>query len=876
MSITLINSCIEELQIPPNKARKIDTISGYLYSLKNFMLLIKGKKEKVKNILDKLATLIKLRKAKKNEIILNEGEKGKEFFILLKGKISVLTPKINEYYMSKEEYISYLFQLKLKDQNELIYKTLSLNSNIYSIHEDSFESFIYNLSLGKTLDESYSKYFNLIIKAQKVYQHILEHKKILDSSNSQENQEKIIISPEDYIIQNSVPEEIVENTILIENYLKRLDEESNKNEDLTKENFDDNNENCKKLLNNRKKILIPGHEIFGELESGSYFGEMALEEKGSGKRNATLISSEECYIGTIDKKDYYFLLKQFIEKAHNKYLTFISTFYIFKNLSTIIWEKRYITLFINRVYEKDYFLLKEGKSIDQVFFTYKGEFELTTNKNLLEVNELIIFYKKILRELLNKNKKNSNKEMLRNCDFREEIKENDNFIMNKKFEGEKMKKMVYEKKLIKLRIISSKEIIGLLDLYTSIKYKKTDLNNENNNFRTKAYQMLSLFNCKCISCNCEVYSFPLIKFKDMCNHEDKVCELTNEVEIKKIFLMIERLKHYKNFLFESNYSKENQSKKDIKKIANKNIHKGIRNKFELYKEISNMNLKNKIINLNFAKNKTFKIRSSQRKLSNSYSNYIFSNNKNRNRHSIFNVSSQTKYKILKNNERIKIKQKFLQLPTIVDFAKNNELINKKSITEENQNLNSKNNRYSSESNNSRNSFINVDKLGKSFFSKKPLIKKHNWVSKVLVKNLVYNCLFDKFAFSSFKNSRNDYNYVKDNLKNNLKTSDERKIINIDEYKSKNKPFLIKNEEKSFSMNGINKTESNLFLKKINKSLSSISKENKIKNIKKNSGKKKIQVKDFINENNNRIYDALIYENFNKFFNERVYKQFFED
>ena len=157
-------------------------------------------------------------------------------------------------------------------------------------------------------------------------------------------------------------------------------------------------------------------------------------------------------------------------------------------------------------------------------------------------------------------------------------------------------------------------------------------------------------------------------------------------------------------------------------------------------------------------------------------------------------------------------------------------------------------------------------------------KKNNWVSKVLVKNIVYNCLFDRFAFSSLKNSRNDYNYAKDNLKKNQKTSDERKFINIHEYKSKNKPILIKNEEKSFSINEINKTESNLFLKKINKSLSSISKGNKIKikNIKKNSGNKKIKVKDFINENNNRIYDALIYENFNNFFNERVYKKFFED
>lgn len=42
-----------------------------------------------------------------------------------------------------------------------------------------------------------------------------------------------------------------------------------------------------------------------------------------------------------------------------------------------------------------------------MFFTYEGEFELTANKNLIEVNELIINYKKILKKLLNQSNINN-------------------------------------------------------------------------------------------------------------------------------------------------------------------------------------------------------------------------------------------------------------------------------------------------------------------------------------------------------------------------------------------------------------------------------------------------------------------------------------
>ena len=224
MSISLYNSCIEELEIPPNKARKIKVISGYLSSLKNFMLILKNPKESIQDILDKLSLVMKLKKIKKHQVILNEGEKGKEFYLLLRGKISVLTPKINEYYMTEEEYILYLFQLRLKDQNELIQKCISLNQSTYAISEDDFDSFVENLSLGKTINVSYSKNKILVKKAKEIFQFISEQKKNFESLyNNGITKKEIIISPEEYIIQNTVPDHIIKNTISIYNYLKHLE-----------------------------------------------------------------------------------------------------------------------------------------------------------------------------------------------------------------------------------------------------------------------------------------------------------------------------------------------------------------------------------------------------------------------------------------------------------------------------------------------------------------------------------------------------------------------------------------------------------------------------------------------------------------------------
>ena len=921
MSISLYNSCINELEIPPDKPRKIEKIAGYLKSLKNFMLLFKCKKESEKEILNKLSSVMKLRKTQKYEIIVNEGEKGKEFFVLLKGKVSVLTPKVNEYYMSEEEYISYLIQLRQYNKIELIKKCISLNQSVYPINEENFDTFLYNLSIKKTINESYSRNNTLWKKAKNIYQIISKEKNELQiNNNGIENKKKLIISPEEYIIQNSVPEEVIKNTLLIRNYLKILeskDEEKKKKEkddDMDEKSEDHYNyEKDKELLNNRNIIFIPTHEIYGDLEIGTYFGEMAMEEKGSGKRHATLIALEECYVGIVEKKEYYILLHFLIEKAQNKYINFISTFYIFKNLSLNVWEKRYMTLFINRVFEKDYLLLKEGEEIDQIYFTYKGEFEFTVNKNLIGVNELIIHYKKIMINLLSKIKnKADNKKMIKQCNYKEEIKENENFILNKKFHGDKFKKMVFEKNIIKLGIFSSKEIIGLLDIYSKI-IGKDNSNKEENTFRIKKYKMLSLLNCKCISCNCEVYSFPLNKFKDMCNNEDKVGELTNELEIQKINYMIKRLKHYKEFLYENLYKKENENKKEMKTIKDYNISRGIKNKFEPFKERSNIFCKNGVLNNNIPIQKFIYRNNYRKKLFNSCTHFICLNDsysKNKRPSKRINLLTQTIKNYNRNKEEVKMKQNCWPLPSIDDtgtihkIKKNGNGVKRNNTErkdtndhksriiifpkkEENDTLkysskdigieNNKNHNLTKKdiatntfTDDNKNNFINVDRV-RDILINKQIIKKRNWVSKILVKNLVYNHIFDKYAFTSTFNSRNNINFSHQNSKNNINKPKDLTIY-IGTTPSNEKNLIRSSNIKNLSKSKYNNTETNLFLSKGDNYFYNKSKR-MIKNIKMVNNNKKMKKENSRNDsikNNNGVYDALIFDNFNNYFNDNLY------
>ena len=93
-------------------------------------------------------------KKEKNEIIVKEGEKGDEFFLILKGKVAILVLEPKYYYMTEEEYILHLLKLKQNNENECIKQTIIQNQLIYPI-EENFDILLEELIGRKTKQGNY-------------------------------------------------------------------------------------------------------------------------------------------------------------------------------------------------------------------------------------------------------------------------------------------------------------------------------------------------------------------------------------------------------------------------------------------------------------------------------------------------------------------------------------------------------------------------------------------------------------------------------------------------------------------------------------------------------------------------------------------------
>ena len=95
------------------------------------------------------AKILKYSDKEKNEIVVEEGDKGDSFYLLLKGSCVFLVSKLTTYEMTKEEYMFHLFKLRKNNSNELLRQCLLYNNLSFPIDE-SFDVLIKNIVNKKT------------------------------------------------------------------------------------------------------------------------------------------------------------------------------------------------------------------------------------------------------------------------------------------------------------------------------------------------------------------------------------------------------------------------------------------------------------------------------------------------------------------------------------------------------------------------------------------------------------------------------------------------------------------------------------------------------------------------------------------------------
>ena len=442
---TLCDICIQALKTNPSERLEnlIKIITFYLQTLKNFMNIFKDQvqNEELEELLYNTASQLKYEHIEKNKLIFKYGDKADKFYIILKGKVTFCVPKPNQHSLTEEEYILYLIKLRYNKEFDLIKKNMENNDL-----GESFEQFVLKAlkKHEKEGDNFYSK---------KIYYHFKNIKEMIESERKNKRKEKD-------------EKEIKHENINIDDYLR------NTSIDLDSASEESNKKKKKKLLE------IYRYERTNTYESGDCFGLVGSNNK-SKKRSATAITYEDCDLAVLNRDEYKEILDKITKKARERLYKLVISQKIFTQISKRIFGNKYSHMFrFSRFYFNN-IIMEDTQIFDKVILFNSGEFILSVNKNIIELNELIVKMKKIKGKLNNIPEEQIKKDLI-------EIKENEAFNLNKKYTSNAITEYAFKKQNIIIATVNDKMMLGYPDTVDQETF-------------------IPLFNCKCISTSATGY-----------------------------------------------------------------------------------------------------------------------------------------------------------------------------------------------------------------------------------------------------------------------------------------------------------------------------------------------------------------------------------
>ena len=500
--------CIESLKIFPHHRtqQQIKIISYYLQMLKNFMSIFKDQiqNDELDEFLYNISSGLIYEHVQKNKFIFKFADKAEKFYIILKGKVDFCVPKINKVLMTENEYILFLIKLRFNDEIELIKKNLE-NNKISFNYGDNLDQFIL-----KKLDKHENEKEN--IYTEEVYLLFKKIKEIfIEKKNKFDDKEKIDeITVEQYLQRTSLTSDIINNS-----------NNSNLNNNIN------NNSSKKKFLLN-----IFQYEKTNTFEDGDCFG-LSSKSK-SHKRSSTAISIENCDLAVLDKVLYVQTLDKITTRAKERLYKLVMSHQLFIQISKITFINKYYHMFrFSRFYFNND-IMDENVPFDKIIIFTSGEFILSVNKNIFELNDLITKIKKIRGKFYNFTEKQIRADL-------NEIKENINFLNTIKYASHSITEYTNKRQNLIISTINDKMILGYPDT----------VNKEDN---------LPYFNCKCISTTATAYVVEKEMIK-LFERDGYLRTTPPKIAIQKIDFYLKRLlEHKKNIMNRIEFLEEQDKK----------------------------------------------------------------------------------------------------------------------------------------------------------------------------------------------------------------------------------------------------------------------------------------------------------------------------
>ena len=500
-----------------------------------------------KEIFEKLITFcsveIRHKKYYQGEKVFNIGDLPDNFYIILQGKVDIVKPLQKKVSISGNNYFCYLMDLLKNGDNYTFNLCIENNQKTYAIEKE---------------DISLLPYIFISINLEKINIDLpIDFSEVLSIVN---------IPPENLgltgnqVFRNYYIKEKISNiksyfpigisSDLFEKYYFIFDK------------FEKN------------EVIIYDYEKFLSLETNDYFGDSAIDSKTT--RNATIIASEDTDLGYLEMNLYQHFIGEEKSKNIKRQLNFLMKNFFFRTINPRKFQTKYFGYFILNNLKKGDIIYRENETPKFVYFIEEGKVELSSSKNILEMESTIQILRKKLDDMntllivgphKNEIDEEKNKELIES--EKKELlydKINSNFITLNKHLNQKDKN--------KILILKKNECLGIISFY---------------------------FDCPCFT-DCVVYSNSAKIFKidikylnEIITHEKKCIDDLNKKVKYKLHLFEDRFFSVNNTKLLIADKKESIKLDELIKIKNNIILKKMLHKHDfIYNNLNNENKKTKV------------------------------------------------------------------------------------------------------------------------------------------------------------------------------------------------------------------------------------------------------------------------------------------
>lgn len=455
-------------------------------------------------ILHKLAVFIQGEPFEKNRIICMNGEVGDKFYLIFKGKVSVLVPNPFQVELTPIEYLNHLYTLRRLREYDLMNRTIDANREKYMTIEilnlASEEHDCYNITRGE------------IVSEEEYLERLQPVKGIIKVRR------KSVISIRD---EN---EPVIE---LIDNKESKEEENPSNKENLGVQGSD----NAEKENDKSMKFTLYSYHKICTLGAGKSFGDIALS-KDISNRTATIIASEDSFLGSLHKDVYQICIKDAQEKHRKQNIEYVLSQKIFTNFNADIFERYYFNFFKSVHAGRGHCLYSQGSKPTEIYFIFDGEVSFQSKMSLSFCTDIV-----------------------------SSLKEKTNSIINPLPEAkikklntmhQKMEKFYKDCKTIKIMIVKNKDVIGLDDQLYNGEYFTSAIVTSN---------------------SCDYYSIEKGFFDKMIKNELRIRDNYNDLMIEKYEMMIKRLNGIKYNSIQQFYQSLIKIEENYPSIENETVRK---------------------------------------------------------------------------------------------------------------------------------------------------------------------------------------------------------------------------------------------------------------------------------------------------------------